>query len=71
MSKFPRIKGLIVAPFTPMMDGGGILGGKAIMNILGIPCGECRIPLHRFTPAEYESLRHDLEAIDFFDRCKV
>lgn len=51
--------------------GGGILGGKAIMNILGIPCGECRMPLHRFTPAEYESLRHDLEAIDFFDRCKV
>ena len=51
--------------------GGGVLGGKAIMNLLGIECGECRSPLHRFSAAEYESLRADLETIDFFNRCKA
>lgn len=50
--------------------GGGVRGGKAIMNLLGIPCGECRLPLSRFTPEEYEGLRKDLEAIDFFNRVK-
>ena len=48
--------------------GGGVLGGKAIMNLLGIPCGECRAPLHRFTKEEYASLKADLEAIDFFNK---
>ncbi|MBQ7269863.1 MAG: dihydrodipicolinate synthase family protein [Bacteroidales bacterium] len=48
--------------------GGGVRGGKAIMNLLGIPCGECRTPINRFTAAEYENLRKDLDAIDFFDK---
>lgn len=51
--------------------GGGVLGGKAIMNLLGIRCGECRTPLHRFTDDEYCMLRKDLEAIGFFEKCKV
>lgn len=48
--------------------GGGVRGGKAIMNLLGIPCGECRAPMHKFTPEEYENLRKDLEAIGFFEK---
>lgn len=50
--------------------GGGVRGGKAIMNLLGIECGECRLPMNRFTAEEYESLRADLESIDFFERIK-
>ena len=50
--------------------GGGVRGGKAIMNLLGIPCGECRLPLNRFTDEEYASLRADLESIDFFEHIK-
>lgn len=50
--------------------GGGVRGGKAIMNLLGVECGECRLPLNRFTPEEYASLKADLEAIDFFNRTK-
>lgn len=50
--------------------GGGVRGGKAIMNLLGIPCGECRLPMNRFTEAEYISLKKDLEAIDFFERIR-
>lgn len=48
--------------------GGGVRGGKAIMNLLGIGCGECRLPMSRFTEDEYKSLKADLEAIDFFNR---
>ena len=51
--------------------GGGVRGGKAIMNILGIACGECRLPLNRFTSGEYEALRKDLESIDFFNHTQA
>lgn len=51
--------------------GGGVRGGKAIMNLLGIECGECRLPMNRFTAAEYKSLKADLEAIDFFNKCGI
>lgn len=50
--------------------GGGVRGGKAIMNLLGVECGECRLPMNRFTAAEYEGLKKDLEAIDFFEKTK-
>ena len=48
--------------------GGGVRGGKAIMNLLGIPCGACRAPMNAFTDAEYAELRRDLEAIRFFEK---
>lgn len=50
--------------------GGGVRGGKAIMNLLGVECGECRLPMNRFTAEEYASLKADLEAIDFFNKTK-
>jgi len=50
--------------------GGGVRGGKAIMNLLGIECGECRLPMNKFTKEEYASLKADLDAIGFFERVK-
>ena len=40
--------------------GGGVRGGKAIMKLIGIDCGECRSPLSKFTDHEYAELRKDL-----------
>lgn len=45
--------------------GGGVRGGKAIMNTIGINCGACRQPLARFTEDEYASLKTDLHGIKF------
>lgn len=46
--------------------GGGVRGGKAIMNLLGIECGPCRLPISNFKDEEYAMLKKDLEAINFF-----
>lgn len=48
--------------------GGGVRGGKAIMNLIGIDCGQCRLPIAQFSEQEYKSLKEDLAKIDFF--CK-
>lgn len=40
--------------------GGGVRGGKAIMNLIGIECGDCRSPIASFTSEEYASLEKDL-----------
>lgn len=47
--------------------GGGVRGGKAIMNLIGIECGECRSPISSFTDEEYNSLKEDLNKIGFFE----
>lgn len=46
--------------------GGGVRGGKAIMNLIGIECGDCRLPITPFSDGEYQSLKQDLTNIDFF-----
>ena len=46
--------------------GGGVRGGKAIMNLMGIECGTCRRPLTPWEDNELETLRKELESIDFF-----
>lgn len=46
--------------------GGGVRGGKAIMNLIGIDCGQCRLPIAQFSEQEYKSLKEDLTKIDFF-----
>lgn len=48
--------------------GGGVRGGKAIMNLIGIDCGPCRLPIAPFSTQEYESLKSDLEKISFFEQ---
>lgn len=47
--------------------GGGVRGGKAIMNLIGIECGQCRLPITPFSDEEYISLKEDLEKIGFFN----
>lgn len=46
--------------------GGGVRGGKAIMNLIGIECGECRLPITPFSEQEYKTLKEDLERIGYF-----
>lgn len=46
--------------------GGGVRGGKAIMNLIGIACGPCRRPIPPMSKEEYDSLRDDLQKIGFF-----
>ncbi|MBB4037635.1 N-acetylneuraminate lyase [Dysgonomonas hofstadii] len=45
--------------------GGGVRGGKAIMNHIGINCGDCRSPISPFSSKEGELLRKDLDEINF------
>lgn len=45
--------------------GGGVRGGKAIMNLIGINCGECRLPISPISNEEYSILREDLKQLDF------
>ncbi len=46
--------------------GGGVRGGKAIMNLLDIECGPCRLPIAPFSREEYDLLKNDLEKTGFF-----
>ena len=46
--------------------GGGVRGGKAIMRLIGIDCGDCRLPIPPFSEEEYRNLKSDLESIHFF-----
>jgi len=47
--------------------GGGIIGGKAIMNLLGMDLGPCRPPLRTLDSDQMEALRRDLDKIGFFE----
>ena len=50
---------------------GNIVGGKRIMKLIGLDLGENRIPFQNMTDAEEESMKSELEAIGFFDKCNV
>lgn len=45
--------------------GGGVRGGKAIMNCLGIDCGNCRPPFAPYTKTEMHQLGEELSQIGF------
>lgn len=47
--------------------GGGVRGGKAIMNLIGIECGQCRLPITPFSETEYKSLKEDLAKLGLFN----
>lgn len=47
--------------------GGGVRAGKAIMELVGIDCGPCRLPIRNLTTGEAESLKNDLLEIGFFE----
>ena len=40
---------------------------KAILKMQGLDCGPCRLPLPVLEAAQVEPLRHELEALGFFD----
>ncbi|HUU43429.1 MAG TPA: dihydrodipicolinate synthase family protein [Planctomycetota bacterium] len=46
---------------------GGGRAHKAVMNLIGIDCGPCRLPLETLTPDEMRALEADLRAIGFFE----
>jgi len=46
--------------------GGGIVAGKAIMNLCGIPCGQCRSPLPEISKESLKLLEKELVAVNFF-----
>lgn len=48
--------------------GGGVRGGKAIMNLIGIECGPCRLPISPMSQEEYEMLKKDLMEIHYLPR---
>ncbi|GHT65069.1 N-acetylneuraminate lyase [Bacteroidia bacterium] len=45
--------------------GGGVRGGKAIMNLIGLNLGECRSPISTLPDREYAELKAELDAIGF------
>lgn len=48
--------------------GGGVRGGKAIMNLIGIECGQCRLPISPVSDEEYDMLKNDLSKIGFLPK---
>ena len=45
--------------------GGGVRGGKAVMNVAGIECGDCRLPIAAFKEEEFNRLKEDLLEVGF------
>ena len=48
---------------------GNIVGGKRIMKLIGLDLGPNRVPFRNMTDEEEASMKKELEAIDFFNRC--
>lgn len=48
---------------------GGLRAQKAMMRMIGLDCGNVRLPLQPFEENEYISMEKDLRAIGFFDWC--
>ncbi len=45
--------------------GGGVRAGKAIMDLIGIDCGQCRLPIRSITDAEKASMKKELTEAGF------
>ncbi|MCQ2153493.1 MAG: dihydrodipicolinate synthase family protein [Bacteroidales bacterium] len=50
---------------------GNIVGGKRIMKLIGLDLGPNRIPWRNLTDEEEASMKKELEAIGFFERCNI
>ncbi|HEU4632839.1 MAG TPA: dihydrodipicolinate synthetase, partial [Flavisolibacter sp.] len=44
---------------------GGIATGKAYMKLLGLDCGEFRLPVKNMTAEAFEAFKSDTEKINF------
>jgi len=45
---------------------GATIAGKSIMELIGINCGPCRLPLNTLSEAEKVQMKEDLNSIGFF-----
>ena len=50
--------------------GGGVIGGKAVMKMVGLDCGPLRAPARNLTDKEFDQYKKELEDIGFFDFSK-
>jgi N-acetylneuraminate lyase len=46
--------------------GGGVRAGKAIMKMIGLDCGPCRLPISPFTDEEFINMKSELDEMGFF-----
>ena len=61
-----RLQSLSIAAIRVLL-GYGPPAFKALMNLIGPDCGPMRLPLVTLAPDKRESLRRELDAINFFD----
>lgn len=47
--------------------GGGVRTGKAIMELIGIPCGPCRLPIRQFSHDDKAELKIRLDRLGLFN----
>jgi len=47
--------------------GGGVIGGKPVMKMVGLDCGPLRAPARNLSENEYNQYKKELEEIGFFD----
>lgn len=48
---------------------GGLTAGKAMMKMVGVDCGDVRLPLSKISNRKYEEFQNELEKVGFFDFC--
>ncbi|GAA4441602.1 N-acetylneuraminate lyase [Pontibacter saemangeumensis] len=48
---------------------GGIATGKAYMKLVGVDCGEFRLPVRNMSPALFQSFKEEVAALGFRDFC--
>jgi N-acetylneuraminate lyase len=46
--------------------GGGVRAGKAMMKLIGLDCGTCRLPIKPITDEEITNMKTELDEIGFF-----
>ncbi len=62
-----RLQGHAVEMVRVLVQHGGNGALKAVMSLLDVGCGPLRLPQVGLDAEQIEALRHDLEAIGFFD----
>jgi N-acetylneuraminate lyase len=50
---------------------GGIATGKAYMKLVGVDCGEFRLPVKNMDAEQYESFKKDVEQLNFSSFCST
>ncbi len=50
--------------------GGGVIGGKPVMKMIGLDCGPLRAPARNLSAAEFKQYEQELNEIGFFEWCE-